>query len=616
MTPELQEILANLPPSPGVYQFFDKTGDILYVGKAKILKNRVRSYFQKNIPSARIGIMVQKIHDLQFIVTHSEVEALVLENNLIKEKMPRYNVNLKDDKTYPYIKITKEMFPQIYPTRTVERDGSKYFGPYTDVKSMRSALRLINKLFKIRSCKLAITSESIEKKKHQVCLDFHIKKCDGPCEGLISESEYGAMVKQVSKLLSGRVEELLRDIKSEMASAAERMEFEKAAVLRDRFSQLQSLSERQKIITNDESDRDIIAIAHEGNDATAALFIVRNGKLIGKKNLRLKTGSTDDVPQLYSSVIQQYYSNEMVELPHELIVEIEPDDMELIEEWLTLTAGYKVKLHVPQKGILKQLISMCKENALLQLKEIQLQKMKKEGNLPYPVDALRRDLRLKSPPRTIECFDISHIQGTDTVASLVVFVDGKPKKSEYRKFIIRSEQVSAGNPDDFISMEEVVKRRYSKFKQENKSLPDLIMVDGGKGQLSSAVDVLRELEFKEFTIIGLAKRLEEVYFPGKSDPEIIPKVSSGLKLLQQVRDEAHRFAVTFHKLRRSKRTISTELTQIQGVGKNLAEKLLKEIGSVEAIKQASLEALTACVGQKKGLVVYEFFRKQDMDSSS
>jgi len=605
MNDELRDKLDNLPAKPGVYQFLNKSGKVLYVGKAKNLRSRVRSYFQTNITSPKTLALMQKVTDFQLVVTDSEVEALMLENNLIKVLKPRYNVNLKDDKSYPFIKVTNELFPRVYPTRRIIKDGSKYFGPYTDVRSMKSSLRMINQIFKIRSCKLDITDKSIEQKKFKVCLDYHIKKCDGPCEGLISSKEYGDMVSEVVKLLKGRTDELIKDLTGKMNKAVELLEFEKAADIRDKLSQLNSISLKQKIVSDDFEDRDVFAIAFEGKDSSCSVFNIRNGKLIGKKQLKLTIEPGEELSEMYSAAIKFYYT-ELTEIPREIVIETDPSDSELLLDWLNSRSDRKVKFLIPQRGDLKSLVKMCKENALLQLKEIQIQKMKAQGSIPYSVAALQRDLRLKNIPKKIECFDISNLQGSDTVASMVVFEDGKPKKSQYRKFIIKGVM----GPDDFSSMREVIERRYTNLIEMNENLPDLIMVDGGKGQLSSAVEVLDLLGFTNYNIIGLAKRLEEVFLPGKSEPEMIPKTSSGLKLLQQIRDEAHRFAITFHRSRRSKRIIKTELTDIKGIGSETAQKLLSKLGSVNAIKAATLEEVAEIVGRQKAELIIKHFKEK------
>jgi excinuclease ABC subunit C len=606
MNSKLEIDIKNLPSLPGVYQFLNKNGKVIYVGKALNLKNRVRSYFQKNITSAKTLALVNKIDGLNILVTDSELEALILENNLIKELKPRYNVNLKDDKSFPFIKVTNELFPRIFPTRRIINDGAKYFGPYTDVKSMRSSLRMINQIFKIRSCKLDLTEKNIAAKKFKVCLDYHIKKCDGPCENLISSKEYHEMVDEVVKLLKGRTDDLIKDLKKKMDESVSRLEFEKAAELRDKLNQLDSLSSKQKIVSDDFEDRDIFAVAFEGKDSSCAVFNIRNGKLIGKKQLKLSIEEGEDLEEIYSAAIKFYY-NDYVEIPDEIVMEAEPIDSKALSDWLGIKSSKKVKILIPKRGDLKALVKMCKENASLQLKEIQLQKMKNLGNAPYSLAALQRDLRLKILPRKIECFDISNLQGTDSVASMVVFEDGKPKKSLYRKFIIKTVQ----GPDDFSSMQEVIGRRYSKLKEENQALPDLIMVDGGKGQLSSAIEILDDLGFKNYNIIGLAKRLEEVFLPNNSEPESIPKTSSGLKLLQQVRDEAHRFAITFHRHRRSKRIINTELTEISGIGEIIAKRLLEKFGSIEGIKKSPLNELEKVVGKKKAESLISYFNNEN-----
>ncbi len=604
MNAVLEDKLNSLPSVPGIYQFLNEKGKVIYVGKAKNLRNRVRSYFKSKVDSPKTEILVSKIFDLQLIVTDSEIEALVLENNLIKEFKPRYNINLRDDKSFPYIRVTNEMFPQIFPTRNVVKDGSKYFGPYTDVKNMKNSLRILNKLFKIRSCKLDITQEAIDKKKFKVCLDYHIKKCEGPCEGLVTQAHYNGMVNQIIKVLRGKTDELITELKSQMASASERYEFEKAAELRDRIDQLQVYTSKQKIVTNDLEDRDVISVAFEGKDAAATILNIRSGKLVGKRQLNLSIEEHEELGQIYSAIIKFYY-NEFVEVPQEIILEIEPEDSETLIEWLNLKALKKCKFVIPQRqSDTKSLLLMCKHNAEFQLKEIQLQKMKKEGNVPYVLSALQRDLRLKKLPRLIECFDNSNLQGTDAVASMVVFVDGKPKKSLYRKFIIKTVE----GPDDFASMKEIITRRYNRVKEEKLPVPDLIMVDGGKGQLSSAIESLDNLGIKNYEIIGLAKRLEEVFLPGESEAQSIPKTSSSLKLLQHVRDEAHRFAIIFHRERRSKRTITSELLEIKEIGEKVTQKLLSKF-SLDEIKKANEKKLAEVIGEAKAKVIYNYFHK-------
>jgi excinuclease ABC subunit C len=485
---------------------------------------------------------------------------------------------------------------------------------------------MINQIFKIRSCKLDITQETIDKKKFKVCLDYHIKKCDGPCEGLISEINYNEMVGEVVKVLRGKTDELIKDLNIKMNAAVDNLEFEKAAEIRDKIEQLTAILSKQKVVSDDLDDRDVITVAYEGKDSACSVFNIRNGKLVGKKELKLSIGEPvlpengdKEEKDIYAAAIKFYYG-ELVEVPREILLDVQPSDEEILLEWLNTKFDQsrpesarnnrvltrRVKFVFPQRGDLKSLVKMCKENAILQLKELQLQKMKHEGNINFSVAALKRDLRLGELPKKIECFDISNLQGTDTVASMVVFENGKPKKSQYRKFIIKD----VTGPDDFLSMQEVIRRRYSRLKEEKQSLPDLIMVDGGKGQLSSAVEVLNEMGFSKYNIVGLAKRLEEVFFPGQPEPASIPKTSSGLRLLQQIRDEAHRFAITFHRSRRSKRTIKTELTDIKGIGQSTAHKLLSELGSLSAVKSAEFDRLVTIVGKQKAEVLVSYLKEE------
>ncbi len=601
---EIEEKLASLPKSPGIYQFKDEKGTVIYVGKAINLRSRVMSYFREKVDSPKTAALVKKIADLDVIVTENEIEALVLENNLIKQFSPRYNVLLKDGKSYPYIRVTNEPYPQVFATRDIVRDGSKYFGPYTDVKSMRQSLRMINKIFKIRSCKYYIDDNVIRAGKIKVCLDYHIKKCDGPCEGLISEKDYGEMLNHVVQVLRGKTDELISKLESEMNSAAENLEFEKAAEIRDKIDKLKVYTSKQKVVSVDNEDRDIISVAGEDKDAACTILNIRSGKLVGKKQLKLSVNLKQNESEIISEALRFYYS-EFVDIPHEILLEKKPDNEEMLAKWLNSKSERKVKFVIPKReGEKKSLLRMCRQNAILTLKDIQLQRMKKEGDIPHVITALKRDLHLKKPPVKIECFDISNIQGADTVASMVVFVNGKPKKSLYRKFIIKS----VSGPDDFASMEEVIERRYSRLVKENQPFPDLIMVDGGKGQLSSAVKILKNLGVKNQEIIGLAKRLEEVYLPGISDPQSIPKTSSSLKLLQHVRDEAHRFAITFHRQRRSKRTLTSELLEIKGVGKKIAEKLLTHFNSIDEIRKADINELAEVIGKAKAQLVFDYYR--------
>lgn len=603
----LDEKIESLPPGPGVYQHKDAEGKVLYVGKAKSLRSRVRQYFQKSRSvDPRIEAMLSKATDLEVIVTESEVEALILEANLIKKLKPRYNVSLKDDKSYPYIVITNEPYPRVFVTRQVRRDGSRYFGPYTDVKNVRAALKSVRDIFMIRSCNYFIDEESIRKHKIKVCLDYHIKKCEGPCEGLVSRERYNAMIDQVAALLQGKTASLIAELSGEMEQLAAQMKFEDAALLRDRIKGLQAYTEKQKVVDLDQTDRDIIGFAVDGDDACGVIFKLREGKMIGRQHYYM--GNVDQKPEgeVVETLVQQYYL-EADYIPKEVFVPAPIEDLDALQKWLSNRRGEAVTVTCPTEGEEGKLVRLSNANAKYLLDELKVQKMKRADYIPHPVRSLQRDLNLKELPRKIECFDISNIQGTDSVASMVVFVDGKPKKSEYRKFKI----ASVTGPDDFASMKEVIRRRYSRLLEEHQTLPDLIMVDGGKGQLSSAVDVLGSLGIHHQSIIGLAKRLEEVYLPGKSEPELIAKNSTGLRLLQQIRDEAHRFAVTFHRTLRSKRTLQTELHQIAGVGEKRAKDLLEAFGSVQGVKFATLDQLAEIVDEKTAEKIREYFDSAD-----
>ena len=602
----LDEKLNNLPAMPGVYQFKDKGGAVLYVGKAKILRNRVRQYFHKSAAlEPRIASMVEKVSDVEIIATDSEVEALILEANLIKSEKPRYNVNLKDDKSYPYIVITNEPYPRVFVTRRIHRDGSRYFGPYTDVHTMRSALKTVRDIFMIRSCNFHIDQEFIDKKKTRVCLDYHIKKCEGPCEGLVPQERYSQMIDHVAQVLRGKTAGVIESLSAQMKSAAGDLRFEDAAVFRNRMQELEVYSSKQKIVDVDLHDRDIIAVAAESDDACGVVFRIREGKVLGRQHYYLSKVEGKTESEVMEALVERFYL-ESNDVPSEVVLSSPIESLEATREWLSGRRGKSIDVTVPERGELAKLVAMSKKNAQYLLDELKLQKMKRSDAVPHAVESLQRDLRLKYPPRRIECFDISHLQGTDMVASMVVFVDGRPKKGDYRKFKIRA-TVEGNVVDDFASMREVVRRRYSRLLQEQSDLPDLIMVDGGKGQLSSACEVLDELNLRDQPIISLAKRLEEVFVPHESDPIPIPKSSSALRLLQQVRDEAHRFAITFHRSLRDKRTLQTELDLIGGIGRKRAKELLEAFGSVQGVKFATEAQLAEIVGEKVTLKIREYF---------
>ncbi|MEK6754816.1 MAG: excinuclease ABC subunit UvrC [Bacteroidota bacterium] len=607
----LEEKLDSLPSNPGVYQFKNAEGKVVYVGKAQNLRNRVRQYFQQSRAlDPKLDALVSKIADVELMVTDSEVEALILEANLVKKLKPRYNVSLKDDKSYPYIVITNEPFPRVFVTRRIVRDGSRYFGPYTDVKTMRFALKTVRDIFMIRSCNYDLTLESIEKRKFKICLDYHIKKCEGPCEGLVTADHYNAMIDKVAKVLKGRTDDVVQSLQQEMEQLSLELKFEDAARIRDRFRALSVYSEKQKVVDVKQVDRDIIAVASKGDDASGVIFKVRDGKVLGSHHYYLSNVEGKEDGEVLESLLERYYL-EHEDIPAEISLSAEIASADVVQSWLQKKRGDAVALEVPKAGDKAKLVFMVKKNAEFLLEELELQKMKRGDFVPHSVKALQRDLRLAAPPRRIECFDISNIQGSDAVASMVVFVDAKPKKSEYRKFKIRT----VSGPDDFASMREVVERRYSRLVDEQGMLPDLIMVDGGKGQLSSAIEVLQILNLTTLPIIGLAKRLEEVFVPNESEPLTLPRTSSGLRLLQQIRDEAHRFAIEYHRKLRLKRILKTELDLIKGVGKKRATELLEAFGSVQGVKFATEDQIAEIVGPKLAAEIKEYFAEEESDEA-
>lgn len=604
---DLEIKIQNLPQLPGVYQFKDASGKVIYVGKAKNLKNRVRSYFTKSQPTnPKLNALVSKIHDVEVIVTSSEVEALILEANLIKKLKPRYNVSLKDDKSYPYIVITNEPFPRVFSTRKIKLDGSRYFGPYTDAYSLKQTLKLIRDIFMVRSCKYYIDDEVIQKKKIKVCLDYHIKKCGGPCEGLVSKEEYNKMIEQVVQLLNGKIDNLVETLKKQMEKLANELRFEEAAILRDKIKSLEIYTSKQSVVSVEPIDRDIFAVASEEEDACGVVFKVRDGKLIGSQQFFMTGANHKEEKEIIETLLTQYYLNADF-IPSEILIPEEIDEAESIEKWLSDRKKSNVKIRTPENEDESRLVSMCKINAKYQLDEYKIQKMKAKIEFaPNVLKLLQKELHLDRLPRRIECFDISNIQGSDIVASVVVFENGKPKKSEYRKFKIRS---VSGKPDDFASMEEVIERRYSRILNEGGKMPDLIVIDGGKGQLSSAIKSLEKLGIKNQPIISIAKKFEEIYFPNLEYPQSLPKSSPALHLLQRIRNEAHRFAITFHREVRAKRTFTTQLLEVKGIGEKRAKMLLSKFGSIEGIKNAPIEELEKILGKSVARNLKEFLSK-------
>jgi len=611
MSITVQEKVNHLPQSPGVYQFKDSRGNHLYVGKAKRLRNRVRSYFQDSrYHDGRLKVMISKIDDVEVFVTDSEAEALILENNLIKKHQPRYNIMYRDDKSYPYICITNDSKPRVYPTRNVVRDGSKYFGPYDHVGHMRRMLEIIRKTFNLCTC--AVSPKMIDKSrgtpKWHSCFDEYLENCSGDWD----DDTYQTAIDKVERLLTGKTENLIREIKEEMQIASDALHFEEAAKLRDSMESLVKYNQKMKIVDNKQVNRDIFAIEidDELQEACGVLFKVREGKLIGKFHRFLRNISETSKDVMIQSFVEDYYTGQFAgAIPDEVYISEEMEDPEPLAEYLWEQHQKKVPIRVPIIGEKKHLINMAISNAKLNLGQRKLEKQKFEKErIPQSVKDLKEYLHLQRLPRCIECFDNSNMQGTDPVASMVCFVDAKPRKSEYKRFKIKT----VVGADDFASMKEIVKRRYKRVKKDKLQPPDLILVDGGKGQLSAALEGLREIGFEgECEIAGIAKRLEEVFVPGKTDPYMIPKTSSALKLLQRARDEAHRFAINYHRDKRSKRTLKTELTDIDGIGEKTAAELIKTFGSVKRAKRADEAQLKDAIGEKKGRAVFSYFHNQN-----
>jgi len=599
----LKDKLQTLPTKPGVYLMKDEQDEVIYVGKSVNLRNRVRSYFQASAShSLKLHRLIYRIADFDFIVTDSEIEALILECNLIKEHRPRYNIRLKDDKRYPYIKITwQEDYPRIIVTRRMERDGARYFGPLTDVRAVHQTLDMLRRLFPYLTCKREITGQD-----KRACLYYHIGRCAGPCIGAISKDEYRALIKRICLFLEGKAEEIVADLQAQMTSAAEALDFERAATLRDQIRAVETVTKQQKIALAVGKDEDVIALARENDDACVQVFFIRQGKLIGREYFILDGTAEEDEAQIVASFVKQFY-DEAAYVPMKIILPTNVEESIVIESWLRSKRGSKVKLHVPQRGREKELVQMAAENAAETLASLRAQWMVDEGRSVEALAQLQEHLGLDEAPTRIEGYDISNIQGTAATGSMVVFVKGMTRKSDYRRFRIRTVE----GADDYAMMQEVLRRRFKraiegKTEAEAKSgdvwtiLPDLIIIDGGKGQLNAALEVLEEHGLKdEVAAIGLAKKQEEIFLPDRSDPIVLPRDSQGLYLLQRIRDEAHRFAIGYHRKLRTKKSLASVLEEIPGIGPKRRQALLKHFGSIEAIRQASVEELAAAKGMTK-----------------
>lgn len=593
----IREALAVLPDKPGVYLMHDKDGKVIYVGKAVVLKNRVRSYF-RNLAShtPKVRAMVAKIADIETIVTSSEVEALILECNLIKKYRPRYNIMLKDDKSYPYLKVTlNEEFPRLYVTRRQMRDGAKYYGPYADAGAMHATVKLLRSMFPLRTCR-TMNAE-------RPCLNYHIKRCLAPCAGFVSKEEYGNMIKSVCMVLDGRTAELERDLKRRMQEAADNYAFEEAARLRDQLQAVMRLNEQQKAVTGQDSDMDIIGFAKDMTGICIQIFFVRKGKLLGRDNFFLQDDGESE-QEVITAFVKQYY-NEASYIPREIALPVLPDAEEqaVIEQWLAEKAQRKAELVRPQRGVKKDLLQLANDNAVKLLEERLRKGQLSLKNDVQAAEELQQALGLPNPLERMDCFDISHTQGSETVASMVVFRNGSISKKDYRRYKIVSAE---GKPDDFKSMQEVVYRRYKDYED----LPSLVVIDGGKGQLSSALEVIRGLGLHDLPVIGLAKREEEIFKEGQSESILLDRDSAALHLIQRIRDEAHRFAITYHRKLRGKRNLVSVLDHVEGIGSKRRQELWKAFKTLDEMKAASVEELAAVESMNYAAAqkLYDFFR--------
>jgi excinuclease ABC subunit C len=593
----LSETIRNLPEKAGVYQYFDSAGKIIYVGKAKNLKKRVGSYFNRDAHTDRkTRVLVKNIASLKYLVVETELDALLLENNLIKEHQPRYNVLLKDDKTYPWICIKNEPFPRVFPTRKLVNDGSQYFGPYASGKMMHTLLDLIRQLFHVRTCSLALNDNSIEKGKFKICLEYHIGNCKGPCEGLQSRIDYEAQIQSIKQIIKGNISSIIRQLKEEMHRLATDYKFEEAHRIKTRIEILENYQSKSTVVSSAIAEADVFNILTDEDEIAFVNYLkIVNGAIVQGQTVEMKSRLGESKEELLAYAIvelRQRFQSESREIILPFGLELPLPETELI---------------VPQRGDKRKLLELSMQNVEAYKKERQrkLDLVDPERHTKRVLQQMMKDLRLPTEPRHIECFDNSNIQGAFPVSAMTVFKDLKPSKKDYRHFNIKTVE----GPNDFASMEEVIYRRYKRMIEENQPIPDLIVIDGGKGQLSSALDSLEKLSLRgKIPIVGIAKRLEEIYYPGDSLPLYIDKKSETLRVLQHIRDEAHRFGITHHRNKRSKATIRTQLLNIPGIGESLATSLLKHFKSVKKISEASEAEIAEVVGEAKARKVYEHYR--------
>jgi len=594
----ISKILKTLPSNPGVYQYFDKEGRIIYIGKAKNLKKRVMSYFNKDASlTGKVRVLVSKIADIRWIVVDSEYDALLLENNLIKEYQPRYNIMLKDDKTYPWICIKKEPFPRVFPTRNLVKDGSEYFGPYASVKMMNTLLDLVRQLYPLRNCSLNLGKKQIEAGKYKVCLEYHIGNCLGPCEGLQSEEDYMETIRGIRSIIRGNIGMVRNQLHELMKQHADAFAFEKAQIIKEKIELLDRFQSKSLVVNPSINNVDVFSIIEDAQAAYVNFVKVASGAIIQSHTVELKKKLDETTEELLSLAIADLHPR-FTSGATEIIVPLMP---EFQLPGITYT--------VPQRGDKKQLLELSERNAKYYQLDKQRQKelVDPERRVNRILDTIKKDLGLKEQPLHMECFDNSNIQGSFPVAALVVFRHAKPEKKDYRHFNIKTVE----GPNDFASMEEVVYRRYSRLLEEGSSLPQVVIIDGGKGQLSSAMTSIQKLGLQDkIQLIGIAKKLEELYFPGDPLPLHLDKKSETLKVIQQMRDEAHRFGITHHRKRREKGTIKTSLSDIGGIGSATAQTLLRKFKSVKNIRSATLDELKAAIGNNRAEIVYAHFAEE------
>ena len=597
-SPALQEVIRNIPEQPGIYKYFNADREIIYIGKARNLKKRVSSYFAKQKhENYKTKILVKKIQFIEYTVVNSEIDALLLENNLVKEFQPRYNIMLRDDKSFPFIKITKERFPRVFSMRNPFKDGSEYYGPYISVRMMKVILELIKKLYHPRTCTYNLSAKNVDAGKYKVCLEYHLGNCKGPCENLQTEEDYDAQIQQIRNILKGNLKPVKDKLEELMHEAAANLAFEEAEVYKNKLSYLEMFQSRSAIVNPKLSNIDIFSIADDQKKAYVNYLKLVNGMIVSSDTVEVRKALEEDKEEILEKSIA-YFRNRYHSNASEVIV---PFDIDIDDE--------KIKFTVPKVGDKKKLLNLSIKNSLTYKREKRqrYERLHPDARTDRIMETMQADLNLKTQPRHIECFDNSNLQGTDPVAACVVFRNGKPFKKDYRHFNIKT----VVGPDDFSSMKEVVGRRYKRLVDEKKSLPDLIIVDGGKGQLSSAAQTLKDLGiYGKVAIIGIAKRLEEIYYPEDPIPLYIDKKSETLKIIQKLRDEAHRFGITHHRNKRSKRNSGSLLEKIDGIGSGTALKLLKQFKSVKKVKLASLQELSACIGPSKAKIVHEHFKNE------